>query len=153
MPDRRIVPVRDAAAMERLGRSLAGIAEPGDLLCLYGDLGAGKTVLAKGVGLGLGVAETVISPSFILMAEYQGRLPLFHLDLYRLGDAADVVDGGLLDERQSSGVTVVEWAERLGTALPPSRLDVRIDDAADGSRRVELIPSDARHARFVEAVR
>ncbi|MBF6605497.1 MAG: tRNA (adenosine(37)-N6)-threonylcarbamoyltransferase complex ATPase subunit type 1 TsaE [Chloroflexi bacterium] len=153
MPDRRIVSVRDAAAMERLGRSLARIAEPGDLLCLYGDLGAGKTVLAKGVGLGLGVAETVISPSFILMAEYEGRLPLFHLDLYRLGDAADVVDGGLLDERQSSGVTVVEWAERLGTALPPSRLDVRIDDVADGSRRVELIPSDARHARFVEAAR
>ncbi len=153
MSDRRIVSVRDAAAMERLGRSLAGIAEPGDLLCLYGDLGAGKTVLARGVGLGLGVVETVISPSFILMAEYEGRLPLFHLDLYRLGDAADVVDGGLLDERQSSGVTVVEWAERLGTALPPSRLDVRIDDVADGSRRVELIPSDARHARFVEAAR
>ena len=91
---------------------------PGDLLCLVGDLGAGKTQFAKGFAAGLGVTDTVSSPTFVLMTEYEGRLPLFHLDLYRLDDAADALAGGLLDERQLEGVALVEWAERLGDALP-----------------------------------
>ena len=90
-----------------LGERLAAVAQPGDLLCLWGDLGAGKTVFAKGFGLGLGVLGTVSSPSFILMAEYPARLRLFHVDLYRLADASDAVLGGLLDERQAEGVTLV----------------------------------------------
>ena len=78
-------------------------ARAGDLVCLWGDLGAGKTQLAKAFGAGLGVTDTINSPSFILMAEYAGRLPLFHVDLYRLADAADALAGGLLDERRSAG--------------------------------------------------
>jgi len=150
MPDGRKIVVPDAAAMERLGGAIGELATAGDLLCLYGELGAGKTVLAKGIGRGLAVEETVNSPSFILMAEYVGRLPLFHLDLYRLADAVDVVEGGLLDERQATGLTVIEWADRLGSAVPPSRLDLRIDGAGDGPRSVALLPSDQRHARFLE---
>lgn len=141
----------DAAAMQALAARLAAVARPGDTLCLFGDLGAGKTQFAKGFGAGLGVADTVNSPSFVLMAEYAGRLPLFHIDLYRLADGAAAIAGGLLDERQADGVTLIEWADRLGGALPGSRLDVRIDGTGDVPRLVRLEPSDARHARFLEA--
>jgi tRNA threonylcarbamoyladenosine biosynthesis protein TsaE len=138
--------------MRALGAALAAVARPGDLLCLFGDLGAGKTQLAKGFGSGLGVTDIVSSPSFVLMAEYPGRLPLFHIDLYRLADGAAALSAGLLDERAADGVTLVEWADRLGDALPGSRLDVRIDGTGDGSRTVRLGPSDARHGRYLEAI-
>ena len=121
-----------------LAGRVAAAAEPGDLVCLWGDLGAGKTVFAKGFGAGLGVDATINSPSFVLMAEYAGRLPLFHIDLYRLTGPEDVVGGGLLDDRQSAGVTLVEWPERLGSALPSPRLDVIIRGAGDDVRRIEL---------------
>jgi len=121
-----------------LAARIAGAAEAGDLVCLWGDLGAGKTVFAKGFGAGLGVDATINSPSFVLMAEYAGRLPLFHLDLYRLGGPEDVLGGGLLDDRQSAGVTLVEWPERLGSALPSPRLDVVIHGVGEEVRQIEL---------------
>ena len=124
----------DPDATAALGRALATAARPGDLICLWGDLGAGKTHLAKAFGAGLGVTDTITSPSFILMAEYAGRLPLFHIDLYRLADATDALAGGLIDDRQSAGVTLVEWPDRLGPALPPERLDVVIDGTGDDPR-------------------
>jgi tRNA threonylcarbamoyladenosine biosynthesis protein TsaE len=148
----RELSVPDAAAMRALGAALAAVAGPGDVLCLFGDLGAGKTQLAKGFGAGLGVGETVNSPSFVLMAEYRGRLPLFHIDLYRLAGGAAAISDGLLDERQADGVTLIEWADRLGAALPASRLDVLIDGAGDGPRTVHLAPSDAAQARYLEAI-
>jgi tRNA threonylcarbamoyladenosine biosynthesis protein TsaE len=99
----RSVTTADAAETRRLAASVAGAAEPGDLVCLWGELGAGKTQFAKGFGAGLGVAGTISSPTFILMSEYAGRLPLFHVDLYRLADGADAVAGGIIDERQAPG--------------------------------------------------
>jgi len=140
-------------ATQRLAAALAEVAAPGDLLCLWGELGAGKTAFAKGFGRGLGVATTVNSPSFVLMAEYEGRIPLFHLDLYRLADASDAWSGGLLDERQATGVTVVEWPDRFGVALPASRLDVRIDGTGDAPRRIQIAAGDLVLARYVAAAR
>ena len=148
----RDILVPHAEAMRALGSDLAAVALPGDLLCLFGDLGAGKTQLAKGFADGLGVTDIVNSPSFVLMAEYRGRLPLFHIDLYRLADGAAAISGGLLDERQAEGVTLIEWADRLGDALPGSRLEVHIDGTGDGPRTVRLFPSDARHRRYLEAI-
>ena len=116
-----------------------------------GDLGAGKTQLAKGFAQGLGVTDTVSSPTFVLMTEYAGRLPLFHLDLYRLDDAADALAGGLLDERQLEGVALVEWAERLGDALPVARLDVVIDGTGDDPRRIAVRSADPAYARYLES--
>lgn len=139
------------AATFDLGARLGRIAEPGDLLCLWGDLGAGKTVFAKGFGRGLGVAGTVSSPSFILMAEHPGRLRLFHLDLYRLADAGEAVAGGLLDERQADGVTLVEWPDRLGPTLPPERLDVRFSGVGDEPRRIRLETPMSALERYLEA--
>lgn len=150
-PTREIL-VPDLWAMAALGAALAAVARPGDMLCLFGDLGAGKTALAKGFAAGLGVTDMVASPSFVLMAEYRGRLPLFHIDLYRLADGAAAISGGLLDEREADGVTLIEWADRLGAALPAARLDVRIDGAGDDPRTVRLAPTDAGHARYLEAI-
>ena len=142
----------DPAATSRLGAALAAVARPADLVCLWGELGAGKTHLAKAFGAGLGVTETIVSPSFVLMAEYEGRLPLFHLDPYRLADAADALAGGLIDERQATGVTLVEWPERLGAALPEARLDVRIDGSGDDPRTITLVAGTRDYARFLDAV-
>ena len=143
----------DAEATRALGAILGRAAEPGDVVCLFGELGAGKTQLVKGIAAGLGVGDTVSSPSFVLMAEYEGRLPLFHVDLYRLADAADALAGGLIDDRQASGMTVIEWAERLGDWLPASRLDIRIEGTGDDPRRLELRATDARHERLAAEVR
>jgi len=148
---RRVVTTRDAGETRALGARLAAVARPGDLLCLVGDLGAGKTQLAKGFADGLGITDTVTSPTFVLMFEYAGRLPLFHIDLYRLDDAADALAGGLLDERQLEGVALVEWAERLGDALPIARLDVRIDGTGDDPRTITLASADAGYARYLDA--
>jgi tRNA threonylcarbamoyladenosine biosynthesis protein TsaE len=150
-PERSIV-CRDPAATSALGRALADAAAPGDLVCLWGDLGAGKTHLAKAFGAGLGVAATITSPSFVLMAEYEGRLQLFHLDLYRLADAADALAGGLIDDRQAGGVTLVEWPDRLGPALPVERLDVVIDGAGDDPRTIRLRAGGPSYARYLDAV-
>ena len=147
----RVVATTDAEATRALAARLAAVARPGDLLCLVGDLGAGKTQFAKGFAVGLGIVDTVSSPTFVLMTEYAGRLPMFHLDLYRLDNAADALAGGLLDERQLDGVALVEWAERLGPALPRARLDVVIDGTGDEPRRIALRTGDEAYARYLEA--
>jgi tRNA threonylcarbamoyladenosine biosynthesis protein TsaE len=150
--DRRVVVCPDPAATSALGRALSADGEAGDLICLWGELGAGKTHLAKAFGAGLGVTDTITSPSFILMAEYEGRLPMFHIDPYRLASAEDALAGGLIDERQATGVTLVEWPERLGDALPVDRLDVRIDGTGDEPRTITLVAWTDRYRRYLEAV-
>jgi tRNA threonylcarbamoyladenosine biosynthesis protein TsaE len=142
-----------AAATIALGERLGRVAERGDLLCLWGDLGAGKTQVAKGIARGLDIDATVNSPTFILMNEYAGRLPLFHVDLYRLVDAADALAGGVIDDRQIDGVTVVEWPDRMGDVLPAGRLDVVIDGSGDEPREIEVVTTDERLGRLVAAVR
>ena len=151
--DERHLVSPDPATTTSLGVALAAAAAPGDVVCLWGDLGAGKTHLAKAFGAGLGVTETVTSPSFVLMAEYAGRLPLFHIDLYRLADASDALAGGLIDDRQAAGVTLVEWPDRLGPALPAERLDVVIDGAGDDERDITVRAVGAGPRRYLEAVR
>jgi tRNA threonylcarbamoyladenosine biosynthesis protein TsaE len=151
MPTELVVTTNAPEATRDLAARLAAAAQPGDLLCLVGDLGAGKTQFAKGFAVGLGIDDIVASPTFVLMTEYAGRLPLFHLDLYRLADASDALAGGLLDERQLAGVALVEWAERLGEALPSTRLDVVIDGTGDEPRRIALRAFDAGYLRYLEA--
>jgi tRNA threonylcarbamoyladenosine biosynthesis protein TsaE len=148
----RVRTTSDADSTIALAAALAEAARPGDVVALFGDLGAGKTQFAKGFGAGLGVTDTINSPSFVLMSEYRGRLPLFHIDLYRLDDARDAIAGGLLDERQADGVTLMEWAERLGDALPVRRLDVRIDGSGDEVRTITIRASDDSMRRYLEAL-
>jgi tRNA threonylcarbamoyladenosine biosynthesis protein TsaE len=162
LPDGRAAPAVDAVvelvsvspeATREIAARLATVAQPGDVVCLWGELGAGKTVFAKGFGAGLGVTETISSPSFVLMGEYAGRLPLFHIDLYRLSSAQEAVDGGLLDDRQASGVVLIEWPDRLGEALPDDRLDVRIDGGADEPRTLRLEGHGVVGERYLGAAR
>jgi len=150
-PSELVVTTSAPEATRSLAARLAAAAQPGDLLCLIGDLGAGKTQFAKGFAVGLGIDDVVSSPTFVLMTEYAGRIPLFHLDLYRLADASDALAGGLLDERQLEGVALVEWAERLGDALPIARLDVVIDGTGDEPRRIALRTADAGYRRYLDA--
>lgn len=149
--ERRIISP-DPPATTSLGRALARAAQPGDLICLWGDLGAGKTHLAKAIGAGLGVIDTIASPSFILMAEHAGRLPLFHLDLYRLADATDALAGGLIDDRQAAGVTVVEWPDRMSGALPTARVDVIIDGAGEEPRTITVRVGTPELGRYLDVI-
>ena len=140
------------AETHALARRLGAVARAGDVLALAGELGAGKTAFAKGFGEGLGVSgTTVASPSFILMAEHRGRLPLFHMDLYRLDGPRDAIEGGLVDERQADGVTLIEWPERLGEALPAPRLDVGIEVTGETDRRITLVAVGAELERYLDA--
>ena len=148
----RVIESPDAGATQEIGARLAGAAQPGDLICVRGDLGAGKTQLAKGFGRGLGVHDTINSPSFVLMAEYAGRLPFFHIDLYRLADAADALGGGLIDDRQSDGVTLVEWPERLGDVVTDVRLDVDIAGTGDEPRTLTIRAGHPSLTRYLAAL-
>lgn len=140
----------DAAATRRLGVTLGSLAVAGTVVALDGPLGAGKTVLAKGVGVGLGVATRVTSPTFILLAVHEGgRLPLYHADLYRLGDDSELDVLGLEDA--ADGVLLVEWARLFPDALPDDRLvvDLRIDGDA---RVVGLDARGPASAALLQAV-
>lgn len=147
------VAVRTSSAEQTrdLAAALASAAVPGDRIALLGPLGAGKTQFAKGFATGLGVREIVNSPSFTLMAEYAGRLPLFHQDLYRLSGAEEVLGGGLVDERQEDGVTLIEWGERLPTEIDPQRLTIRIVVGTDDERQVTIIAAHPGQERYLEA--
>ena len=120
------------------GRDLAPRLAAGSTILLIGDLGAGKTAFVRGLAEGLGIpAEEVSSPTFTLVQEYRGgRLPLFHVDLYRLNDAREVEDLGL-DEVAAGGVLAIEWAERL-PRTPPDAIRVTIEHAGDAERRVAI---------------
>jgi tRNA threonylcarbamoyladenosine biosynthesis protein TsaE len=139
---------------ERLGERLAAHAEPGDVIALWGELGAGKTVLARGIAIGLGIDEdTVTSPTFIILHEhFGGRLPLYHLDLYRL-DASQLGSTGWEEALDAGGVTVIEWPDRAGDELPPDRVDVRLEHVAETKRKVTVEPTGPRSRRLVDALR
>jgi tRNA threonylcarbamoyladenosine biosynthesis protein TsaE len=108
---------------------------PGTVIALFGELGAGKTVIAKGIGKGLGVSEAVISPSFNYVLEYKGKLPFFHADLYRIEDAATFEAMGFDEYFDRKGVFVIEWAERVRDILPPDTLWIEIEPLEAGSAR------------------
>jgi tRNA threonylcarbamoyladenosine biosynthesis protein TsaE len=133
------------------GAALATVAQPGDRIALVGPLGAGKTQFAKGFAAGLGVREVVNSPSFTLMAEYAGRLPLFHQDLYRLSGAEEILGGGMVDERGLEGVTLSEWAERLPRELDPDRVTIAFEVIGDDERQISVTAANEGHSRYIDA--
>jgi tRNA threonylcarbamoyladenosine biosynthesis protein TsaE len=122
------------AAGERLGRGL----EAGSVVALTGELGAGKTRFVQGLVRGLGVATQATSPSFVLVNEYRGRLPVHHVDLYRIQSVAEAQELGLEELFAGDGVTLVEWADKATTLLPPDIVRVHIDGVGDEPRRITI---------------
>lgn len=110
----------------------------GMVLTLEGDLGAGKTTFTKGLARGLEIKRNVNSPTFTIIKEYQGRLPLYHMDVYRLENGADEI--GLDDYLFGEGVCVIEWASMITDLLPSNRLDIKIYREGENDRRIELMP-------------
>jgi tRNA threonylcarbamoyladenosine biosynthesis protein TsaE len=123
-----------AAETISLGRRLAGRLEAGMVVAFSGELGSGKTTMIKGVCAGLGVTETVKSPSFVIVTEYPGRIPVFHLDLYRIASEAELEGLGLEDYFGARGVCLVEWAERCASRLPPDAIRVTLESVGGGRR-------------------
>jgi tRNA threonylcarbamoyladenosine biosynthesis protein TsaE len=136
----RVVELATAEDTRALGRALAAVLRAGDLVVLAGPLGAGKTVLVQGIGAGLGVPGRVTSPTFVLARVHaDGRLPLVHVDAYRLG-SVDEIDDLDLDADLDASVTVVEWGAGLVERLADAHLLVRLSRAADDRRTAELVP-------------
>lgn len=127
----------------RIGEKLGALLRAGDVVCLNGGLGAGKTRFTQGLARGIGVSGPVTSPTFTIINEYQGRLSLYHMDVYRLNDPLEMEDLGYEDYFYPRlGVTVIEWADRVVELLPVRRLDVIIDRCPEGEslRNITLIP-------------
>lgn len=137
-----------------LGKTLGKLLLPGDFLNLRGDLGAGKTLLVKGIGVGLGLtAEEVTSPTFAIINEYNGDYPLYHFDLYRLETDLELEQIGYLDYFYGSGITLVEWGQLFVHHLPTERLDLILEVVGPEAREITFIPQGERSAEIVEQLR
>ena len=122
-----------------LARAVGELLRPGDVVSLVGELGAGKTVFARGVARALGVTELVVSPTFTIVREYDGRVPLVHVDVYRIDAVQELHDLGFEEVVRDDAVTIVEWGDMIDGLLPGDRLDVRLTPgAADDERVVEI---------------
>jgi tRNA threonylcarbamoyladenosine biosynthesis protein TsaE len=130
----------DEATTKAIGAAVAGLLRPGDVVGLTGDLGAGKTRLVQGAAAALGVADPVVSPTFMLVREYDGDPPVHHVDAYRLAGAQELEDLGLEEVLAPEVVAFVEWADRVAAALPESWLEVALHTRDDDSRDLEVRP-------------
>jgi tRNA threonylcarbamoyladenosine biosynthesis protein TsaE len=148
------VDLPDPAATEALGRRLGGLLFPGAVVALVGPLGAGKTFLTRAVALGLGVPDgrAVTSPTFVLIQEYQGRLPVYHFDAYRLHGEGEFADLGVQEYFEGEGVCLVEWADRVPGCLPAEHLRVELSVTGETSRRAQVEGYGERYRTVVEAL-
>lgn len=151
----RTLTTHSESETEALGQTLGQLLQPGDVLALVGDLGAGKTCLTRGVAHGLGIDEPVTSPTFILVAEYTtpAGFPLYHADCYRLEQAAAEAQAIGLDELLlDDGVAVVEWAERIEPLLPPDHLRITLAVLDDARRELTFQPHGPRARELAQKI-
>ncbi|UCC16636.1 MAG: tRNA (adenosine(37)-N6)-threonylcarbamoyltransferase complex ATPase subunit type 1 TsaE [Dehalococcoidales bacterium] len=134
----------------KIGTIIGELGVAGDVLLLEGKLGAGKTCLTQGIALGLGIDDYVLSPTFVIMRELYGRLPLYHIDLYRLDDIEESMDLGLDDYLYGDGISVLEWAEKAISIMPRNHLLIRIDYINDMERKLLLEPSGERYLELAQ---
>jgi len=129
---------------------LAGYLQPGDVIALEGDLGAGKTTFTQGLAKGLEIKKTVNSPTFTIIKEYKGKLPLYHMDVYRVEDGLE--DLGFDEYFEGDGVTVVEWAHLIEEQLPLERLTIFLYHAGDEGRKIVLVPKGTRYEQLCKEI-
>lgn len=144
----------DIAATESFGRALSAVLPDGAVVALHGPLGAGKTRLVQAFAAAEGCApRDVTSPTFVLINEYRGRRPIYHLDAYRIRDDDEFLALGPEEYFEGRGVTLIEWAERVERCLPPERLEIRIHDLGGDARRFEVAALGAAYAAVVGRLR
>ena len=132
-----LLKIKNEDETERFGRALADQLMPGDIVCLVGDLGTGKTALTKAVAAGLGIEEHIVSPTFNIVKEYRsGRLPLYHFDVYRLGSSEELFEIGARDYFYGQGVCVIEWADLIAEEIPPGSRLIRISYGEEDGPRI-----------------
>lgn len=139
----------------KIGKLIAGNLKSGDIICLFGELGSGKTVLVKGIAEGLGIkGEKIISPSFVLIREHhQGKLPLYHFDLYRLKSPSAILGLGYEEYFYDEGITVIEWADRLKYLLPGESLKIEISFRTPAQRLLEFSAKGSRYKELLGEIR
>lgn len=143
---------RSTEQTRRLGEYLGELAEAGNVFLLVGELGSGKTCLAQGIARGLGVQQYVSSPSFVLIREYQGRVPFYHVDFYRLDRIEEIADLGLDDYLSGRGVCVVEWADKGMALLPEEHLLITLEHVSEDGRAITIEPRGGRYVSMVSAL-
>lgn len=121
-----------------LGRIIGSLVKPGDIIALKGNLAAGKTTLTKGIALSLGIEEEVTSPTYTIVGEYAGRLPLYHMDMYRIESTEEFEMLGIDHLLYGNGVSVIEWSERIEEFLPENHIVIDIQRKEDGSREISI---------------
>lgn len=147
-----VVRTRSAAETAALGERIGRQLRAGDVVGLEGELGAGKTTFAQGIARGLAVTSHVSSPTFTLVREYRGRVPVYHVDLYRIEREEEVADLALEEVVGGEGVAVIEWPERAPRVLPEARLRVRIAFDGDDERTITVEASGPRHRDLVRGL-
>lgn len=150
-----VINTSSAEETAALGEKMAPLLKRGDIICLNGDLGAGKTKFAQGLAKGIGVEGPVNSPTFTLINEYDGILPFYHMDIYRLNEPRELEDLGYEEYFFGEGVTLLEWADKAAEMLPEDRLDIYINRQKDGEdeREIKLFPRGNRYLSLVEELR
>lgn len=133
-----------------LGEKLGRLLKPGDVLALSGDLGAGKTTLTRGIAQGMGVDADIHSPTFTLIHEHPGPLPLYHVDLYRLSSEQEAEWLGIEDYLYGDGVTIIEWAKIIESILPDDRLDISLGMTGDTDREIVLQTASPRMRKLIQ---
>jgi len=151
----RAVELQSLSATESFGRHLGSLLFPNAVVALIGPLGAGKTQLSRAIAEGLGIANpaAVTSPTFTLIHEYPARLPIYHFDAYRLNGPNEFLDLGVSEYFEAGGVCLIEWADKVESALPAERLTIRIEVVDENRRKVELIPAGERYKSLTASVR
>ena len=138
---------------KKFGEYLGSILNSGDVICLNGDLGTGKTTMTKSIGLGMGIDDYITSPTFTIINEYYGNLNLYHFDTYRLSSNADVEYLGFDEYFYGDGVCIIEWANRIKDALPEDYLEMNLKRIDEEKREVEIVAVGPRSQELLEKLR
>ncbi len=141
--------LKDEEETKSFGNKLGEIVKKGSIICLLGDLGAGKTTFTQSLAKGLGVCDYVTSPTFTIVNEYDGRIPLYHFDVYRIGSSEEMYDIGYDEYINSDGVCIIEWANLIEDIVPEERLTIELKYVEDG-REMILTPKGEEYTRIVE---
>jgi len=149
-----VIQTKKTSETIRIGKSVGTRLLPGDIVALVGELGVGKTRFIKGLasGVGMGNPTYISSPSFTLINEYPGKIPFFHVDLFRLGREKDAEELGLEDYFQGGGITAIEWADKIPSLLPKERLVIHITYTGKNTRSIEMIGKGKRYEELVNQI-